>query len=128
LLNRNRGPIAEAEARRALAAARLEQAQESVLAALDQALAACARAAGERMTLDSLASESARRVSLVERAWGRGETGRLEVQLARLEQERAATLARAARKRDALARLELDLGAGAWGLEADGAWPREGER
>ncbi|MFN8650839.1 MAG: TolC family protein [Gemmatimonadales bacterium] len=127
LLNRNRGPIAEAEARRAVAGARLEQAQETVLSALDQALATCGRIAGERVTLDSLASASARRVALVEAAWRRGETGWLDVLLARREQERAVALVRAGNFRDAAARLELDLSTGAWGLEADGAWPREGE-
>lgn len=122
-LTRNRGPIAEAEARRAQAGARLMQTQEAVLVEVDAALAQCSSAAREVLAVEGLVVEAERRQRLVEAAWSRGEVGHLEVLLARLETQQSRRRVLEARLRQWDAGLALERAAGAWGLRSDGEWP-----
>jgi outer membrane protein, heavy metal efflux system len=122
-LNRNRGPIAEADARRRLAGARLAEAQELLLTEVEAALAGCEAASREAGAADSLAAETARRGRLVDAAYARGETGRLEVALAGIELTRVRGIVVEAELRRMEAELALDRALGAWGLRRDGPWP-----
>jgi outer membrane protein TolC len=120
---RNRGPIAEAEARRSIAGAEVDEVQEAVLAAVDGALATCGAADMAVAAADSLAAAADSGAGFARQAFERGETGRLEVALADLE------VAREGRGRaEALARWEsagsaLEVALGAWGRLSDGPWP-----
>ncbi|HWA59289.1 MAG TPA: TolC family protein, partial [Gemmatimonadales bacterium] len=127
-LTRNRGPIAEAEARRRLAGARLLQEQETVLTEVDSALTRCAAVTDEATSVAALVREAEQRRDLVRAAWARGETGRLEMLTADLELRRAQREALDAGRRQREAGLGLDLALGAWGLRQDGDWPRREER
>jgi outer membrane protein TolC len=115
-LSRNRGPIAEAEARREISARRVAEAQDRVLGEVEQGLAGCASAVEQVHSLDITAARD--RLSLTEAAYQRGEVGRLEVALARLE------LARASRR---LSEAEAGERTAALALEHEiGAWSRKG--
>jgi outer membrane protein TolC len=124
-INRNRGPIAEAEARREVAARRVGDAQELVLGEVAQALAACAAATELAVTLSVAGAGD--RVALAEAAYGRGEIGRLEVAQARLEFARATRRSVEAAARLHVAGLALERAVGVWrgnlamfGLEREG--------
>lgn len=99
LLHGNRGPIGEAIAARAVAAARVDEAATLVLTDVEAAVSACRAAAREREGLDAAAAVE--RLAVLEAAWQRGELGRLEVALARVEvarlERQAAELAAAER-------------------------------
>ena len=125
-LNRNRGPIGEAEARRTAAGARLMQAQELVLGQLDGALASCDGARRQVVAVDSLAAQAERRLSLTEAGYSRGESGRLEVMAARVDLMRSLRVAREARLRQQQAGVALERALGAWGNRGDGPWPLPG--
>jgi outer membrane protein TolC len=122
-LNRNRGPIAEAEAERGAAGARLVREQELVLGEVDGALAGCEAARQSLASSESLSRQADTRVSLADSAYGRGETGRLELAAAQLEALRARRLAVEAGLELRRAGLALDRAVGAWGIQRDGAWP-----
>ena len=122
-LNRNRGPIAETEARRAVAALRLAEEQEAVLAEVEAALAGCDAARREVAAADSVVIEAERRAKLAAAAYDRGETGRLEVALAGLDLVRVRRMVREARLRQGEAGLALERAVGAWGSRDDGPWP-----
>ena len=79
LLNKNRGPIAEAEANRTVAGARFTEQQELVLSELDAALVACGGGVGRLAAADSLAAVAAEQFKLVSESFERGETSRLDV-------------------------------------------------
>lgn len=111
-LNRNRGPIAEAEARREVAARRFAEVQEQVLGEVTMALAAC-RSAGEEMASLDLRS-TRKRVELAEAAYRRGEIGRLELEFVRLELERATRRLIEAGGRLTAAGLSLEHAVGIW--------------
>ena len=66
VFNRNQGPIAEAQARRASAAARVEVAQARAIAEIDVALAAHRAAHGRLGTVQQLASEQQKQAAAVE--------------------------------------------------------------
>ena len=100
------------------------QEQEAVLGEVDAALAQCDLAGREVLAVDSLASEVDRRHALLLAAWERGEVGRLEVLLASLEGLRAQRLGLESRLRQWEAGAALERAIGAWGLRADGDWPR----
>lgn len=123
-LNRNRGPIGAAEAQRSVAGARLIQAQEVVLSQVDAAMAACGVARQQVSASDSLAREVEARFALVQAAYDRGETGRLEVTMARQELVRSRRFKLDARMRETTAALQLEYVLGAYGTRADGEWPR----
>ena len=89
LLNRNRGPIAEAEARRAEAAAQVEALQAGVVAAIDAAGAQAAVAAARVASADALTASNQTLVDAAERARAAGESSRLDVLLATAGLERA---------------------------------------
>lgn len=109
-LHGNRGPIGEAEARRAVAAARVQETQEQILGEVEQAIAGCAAAMTESQALDDAGVR--RRLQLVEAAYLRGEAGQLELGLARLEVARAERQVTAAQGRAALAWLALEQAIG----------------
>lgn len=94
LLHGNRGPIGEAVAARELAGARLLEVQERVLGEVEMALAACGARRQELASVDDTAAMT--RVAALEAAFARGEIGRLDLILARME------LARLARRRAGL--------------------------
>lgn len=121
--DRNRGPIAEALARRAAQAAHVRVVQDSVLAGVDAALAACRAVDFEVAAADSVRTAAQRAVALAEAAYGRGETGRTEVALTRLALLRAARVARQATDRRALAGVALETASGVWLAGAPLAWP-----
>lgn len=123
MLNRNRGPIGEALARRAVAGSRLMAEQEMVLGEVDAALAGCALAEREVLAAEGLAQQAEVRVRLTEAAWSRGETGRLEVVTTRLEAVRSRQASTEAHSRRREAGLALERASGAWGIRADGPWP-----
>jgi outer membrane protein TolC len=122
-LNRNRGPIGEAEARRTLAGARLMQAQETVLAEVDAALSACENVGRQAEAADSLTKQAESRLRLMQAAYARGETGRLELITAQLEMVRVHRATTEAALRKGAAGLGLERAVGAWGTRADGPWP-----
>ncbi|MDZ4863923.1 MAG: TolC family protein [Gemmatimonadota bacterium] len=83
-LNRHRGPIAEAEARRVVAGARVAELQESLLREVDAAVAACQATEGELAATAALLAAATARETVSRDAYGRGEIGALEVTQARL--------------------------------------------
>jgi outer membrane protein TolC len=111
-VGRNRGPIAEAEARRATQAARVRVLQDSVIAAVDGAVALCRVGRGEMTTADSLVREVGRAVDAARSAYDRGETGQTEVAVAELALVRARRVARVARARRVAAGAALDRAVG----------------
>lgn len=114
LLNRNRGPIAEAQARRVAAATRVEQVQQQVLRDLAAARFECEGAAGQVAAADSLARAADRAAALAASAYNRGEIGRTEVALARLTAFRASRARRTAQQRAELATVLLERAVGGW--------------
>ena len=77
LLNRNEGPIAEAEARRTQAAANFTALQARVIGDLDLALAAYRAVSRKLQTADELVTEQERRQALLEARFRAGDTDRL---------------------------------------------------
>jgi len=111
-LNRNRGPIAEAETRRAVAAQRVTEAQDLVLGQVELALAGCRAADRSRAAFDPGPARVRR--ALAEQAWSRGEISRLDVILARLEAARLERGGMEAVTRLEQAALGLERAAGIW--------------
>jgi outer membrane protein TolC len=124
-VNRNRGPIAEAEARRAVAAERVTEVQELILGEVDFALAGCRAAERSRPAFDP--GPARNRLSLAEEAWSRGETGRLDLILARLEVARLERLGIEAVTRLEQAALGLERAAGIWSRPPATPDPKGGE-
>jgi outer membrane protein, heavy metal efflux system len=122
-LHGNRGPIGEAEARREVAAARVAEVQQQILDDLEQALAGCAAARVEAQSLEITAVR--RRMEIIDAAYARGEAGKLEVGLARLELLAAERRFAAVSVRLALARLDLERATGQWGPSTATGMERE---
>jgi len=120
---RNRAPIAEAEAARATAAARVAEAQDALLAALDAAQAECRGAAFGRAAADSQVAVATRAAELAEAAYRRGETTRLEPALAALALARAERTRLAADARARRAGQSLDAALGVWSGPGGDRWP-----
>lgn len=120
---RNRGPIAEAQARRAVQAARVALVEDSVLAAVDSAVAGCRDLQGEVAAADSLVAATAERVRLAEATYRRGEVGQTEVAFARLALVRATRTRRQAVQRRQAAGVALDAAAGGWLVDPTVRWP-----
>ncbi len=120
---RNRGPIAQARARREAQAARVRVAQDSVLADVETALAGCRSADAEIAANDSIRRTAERSVGLATAAFTRGETGRAEVALARLALMRADRGTRQAVARRTAADVAVERAVGAWLSDAPRAWP-----
>jgi outer membrane protein TolC len=92
VLNRNQGPIGEAEARRSESATRFLQLQASVLAAFDRALANRQQATAAFAHADALSGAARDRLRETKQALGAGATDQLSVldaEIATLQVERA---------------------------------------
>ncbi len=120
---RNRGPIAEARARRAVQAARLAFVEDTVLAQVDSAVAACRDFIAEVGAADSLIAVTAERLRLTEAAFGRGEVGQTEVALARLARVRVARTRRQAVQRGQAAGAALEAALGRFISVPGVRWP-----
>jgi outer membrane protein TolC len=120
---RNRAPIAEAEAARTAAAARVDEAQDSLLAEVDLAAARCRGAGLERAVADSQVAVAGRAAQLARAAYGRGETTRLEPALAELALVRAERARLSADARRLAAGQSLDAAAGVWTGASGERWP-----
>jgi outer membrane protein, heavy metal efflux system len=96
---RNRAAIAEVEAARAAAGARVAETQELLLAEVGMAVSGCRGAVLERAAADSQVAVAARAASLAQAAYERGETSGLEPALAALAVARAERLRNAASTR-----------------------------
>ena len=114
-IDRARGPIAEAAARRAMQGARVRVVQDSVLAAVDSSAANCRTSRREVSVADSLFRTTGEQLALAQASYQRGEIGKAEVALARL------ALVRAQRTSDQAAQRALASGAALEG--ATGLWP-----
>lgn len=112
LFNRNRGPIAEAEARRALAAVQVDAVQQRVLGELSQAVAGCRGARLELLSADSLLGAASRTSDVARAKFARGESPRAELALADLALGRARRVRSAAESRWLSAGLQLETAAG----------------
>jgi outer membrane protein, heavy metal efflux system len=122
--NRNKGPIAGSEARRAEQAARVRLLQDSVLGDIDGAVASCGGVRGLVSTADSLIDAAQHAVDLADSAYQRGETGHTELAIAHLALVRAAHTRRQATARHEAAGAALDRATGRWiGLTRRGPWP-----
>jgi outer membrane protein TolC len=105
VLNRNQGPIAEARAQRALAAAHFLTVQAAAVTEIDGSLAAYDSARGQLMTADSLLHSLAQQLTSVNAQVAAGELQALDLANARLAYE-----AGARNRLDALVRAQQALG------------------
>ncbi len=85
ILNRNRGPIAEAEARRSEAAARFQALQASVIAEVETALAAARAAQAKVSAADAMLASLRKEESVVRSRFKVGEISKLELLAVELE-------------------------------------------
>ncbi len=83
-VNRHRGPIAEAEARRAVAGARVVEMQEGLLQEVDAAVAGCQATEAELGATASQLAAATARETVSRDAYHRGEIGALEITQVRL--------------------------------------------
>ena len=113
-IDRNRGPIAEADAHRAVRAARATVVQDSILAAVDSAMAACRHARYEITVADSLVRASAEQLGLARAAYERGETGKTEIAFAQVALTRAQRARNQAVQRAFMDGIALESATGAW--------------
>lgn len=123
VLNRNRGPIAEAEARRAEAALRFEEIQQATLREVASGVTECGGARLEVAQTDTLLANAARRLALAQAAYQRGETGETEVAFAQLGLVRARHTRDLAAQRLAAASLGLERAVGTWLGAPTPRWP-----
>lgn len=108
VLNRNEGPIAEAQAKRAEAAAKFLALQAQVIAEIDRALAARAASQEQLRQIDALLQMHQQRVQSIQAAVNAGGADQLELASARLEVSLAevARLDAMIKARQALGQLE----------------------
>ncbi len=123
VLNRNRGPIAEAAARRAATAARFDEVQQQTLREVAAAAAECRGARIEAAQADMLVGNATRRLALAQAAYERGETGETEVAFAELDLVRARHVRNLAGGRLASADLGFDRAVGTWVGTGAPHWP-----
>jgi cobalt-zinc-cadmium efflux system outer membrane protein len=121
--SRNRGAIGEAEAAREVAALRVAEVQDSVLADLERSLQRCRGAALELAAADSVVAAAGRLLRREQEAYERGETSRLEPARAELQLQRARRARRAAERQFALASIELERAAGGPPSAPGAPWP-----
>lgn len=119
----NRGPIAEAEARRLTQASHVAAVQEAVLGEVDAARDACVGALTSMAAADSLALGAASREALTLEAYARGERGETAVAFARLERVRAGRAQLTAQDQLAMARARFEGAAGRWVTAPPRQWP-----
>ncbi len=120
---RNRGPLAEAEARRRLAAAQVTEAQEMVLGELGTASLGCRGAAVELTTADSQVVALERVADLARAAYQRGETGSMELAQADLALIRARRLRAVVQRRLLAAAAEVEAVVAIWLGAGGDRWP-----
>ena len=120
---RARGPIAEAEARRAAQSAGVNALQDSVLSAVDAGVLACQVVRREGVAADSAVGAAARVAELARGAYDRGETGRTELAVAELALVRARHARQLALARRSAAGATLDAATGAWLAPPTLHWP-----
>jgi len=113
-LNRNRGPIAEATARREAAGVHVGAVQQAVLADVATARAACAGALRDMTTADSALRALSSEAAAVARAVERGERGERDQLAMALVQARAARVRQLAASRLAEAGLAMERAMGGW--------------
>lgn len=108
LLSRNKGPIAEAEARRTECAARFLALQARVLEDLDAALAACRVAVQNSKTAEELLSNLNKQAESAKTRWQIGEISKIEYlgQHLELASSALARLDAAVKAQEAVGRLE----------------------
>lgn len=111
-LNRNRGPIAEAEAARARAAAEVEAVQQALLGEVETAWVACGAAEGEVAAASRLVEALAAREATERAAWARGEVSAVQGFALRLAGAEAEASRRDALLREAVAAARLAAAAG----------------
>jgi len=114
LLNRNRGPIGEATARRREAAARFAEQQQAVLQEVAGAVVGCRAAQTDVAGADSVRQATARQAELARAAYERGELSATALEPLELAETRALRDLHAARQRLATAGLALETAVGAW--------------
>ncbi|HEX6964359.1 MAG TPA: TolC family protein [Gemmatimonadaceae bacterium] len=122
-VNRARGPIAEARARRAAQAARVAFVQDSILAAVDSSVAACRTTRADVASADSLVSATRAQLALANAAYQRGEIGQTEIAFAHLAVRRAERTREEAVRRGVLAGIMLEQAAGSWLSGPPIRWP-----
>ena len=122
-VNRARGPIAEARARRAVQAARVTLVQDSILAAVDSSAAACRSARTTVAAADSLVRATQRESAITNAAYERGEVGQTEVAFAQLALVRAERIRNQAAARSAVAGVALEDATGTWLSGPPIRWP-----
>lgn len=105
VLNRNEGPIAEAEARRTEAQARFTALQARVIGEIDSALTSTTAALQKLETADSLLSAQKDQLQSMQAMFDLGETDRLTLLSAQFELESAALS-----RLDALVKVQQSLG------------------
>ncbi|HEY7613653.1 MAG TPA: TolC family protein [Gemmatimonadales bacterium] len=120
--SRNRGAIAEAEVAREVAALRVAEVQDSILADLDMAVERCRGASLEVAAADSVVAAAQRLARRERDAYRRGETSGLEPARAQLQLLRAKRARRVAGRLLSLASLDLERAAGG-PPSAEGSWP-----
>lgn len=113
-IDRARGPIAEATARRAMQAARVKVVQDSVLAAVDSATALCRNSRREIVAADSLLQTTGEQLALARAGYQRGEIGLADVALANLALVRARRTHDRATQRSLASSVALDEATGLW--------------
>ncbi|HYL20710.1 MAG TPA: TolC family protein [Gemmatimonadales bacterium] len=123
LLNRNRGPIGEAAARREGAALRFAEVQQNALREVASGAAECQGARLEAAQADTLFRGAARRLALARAAYERGETGETEVAFAQLGLVRTQHTRDLATRRLAAAHLGLERAVGGWLGASVPQWP-----
>lgn len=108
VFSRNRGGIAEAEARRAEAAARVTLAQQRAIDDVDLALAAYESARARTATVDALLADLGRERQSAEAMWRAGEISRLDLGSVQLEiaSSEQARFEAVVKTQEALGRLE----------------------
>jgi len=122
-LHRNRGPIAEAEARRSAAAAQVIAVQDSALAEVEAGLDRCKVTGALLAAADSLLASVEQRIGRAEAAYERGETSRLELLFLELARTRAKKTRHAAEQQRREAGTRLEEAAGVWRSEPPPRWP-----
>lgn len=112
--NGNRGPIAEAQARRLAAAARVDHIQQRVIREVSAARLECGGAREQVGAADSLTRTADQQLALARAAYQRGETGHTEVAFAQLALIRANRTLRASQQRLERAGVVLERSLGGW--------------
>ena len=120
---RNRAPIAEAEAARTAAGAKVLEVQDSVLREVGLAGEGCRGAGVLSAAADSQVAASGRNLARAKAAFERGETARLDAALAELAVVRAERVRHAAERELKLAGIAVEGATGEWGGREAVGWP-----